>query len=371
MANTHGQISRIGIILQTNAEMPGFPGWCRDYLQKRTGVRSGQMGPVMAGGGSPPPVFLRNVKAGKNVKSRELIHTLGTYPNRASTRWRYQVDMEVNGESNVVFWKTITSPLNRASHRGPDQGAESAVVRIIGIRVVGVDGHWMDFEVNKLLDDYINGWKQYDRVHSGFVNWNAPIQSVRFQLSVSMGHEEYHDSGDGYTPPADYSASTPCAIGYDSAVPAGNVNVKHDVIREYRPTSEVFKQWPVVSSAAGNAIIEQYVDPVTMVVVDSKHTHTKGGGGDHNDYSYSHTTPVGSSGNWRQSCTSSWGGSVYSGGPLLYYSASDAGTVATATNAVTGQVINLTYNSNGSMVGKYVKFKDILPPGTWHMRMGG
>lgn len=371
MANRHGQISRVGIILQTSIEMPGFPGWCRDYLQKRVGVRSGQMGPAMTGGGTPPPRFLRNVKAGKSVKSRELIHTLGTYPGRSGTKWRYQVDMDVDGESNVIYWKTITSPVNRASHKGPDQGAESATVKILSIRIVGMDGSVSTYSANAVLDDYINGWRQYDHVHGSSINLGKPIRSVSFQLFISMGHEEYHDSGDGYTPPTDYAASTQCAIGYNSKVEAGTYDIRHDVIREYRPTSSVVQRWPVVSSAAGNAIIEQYVDPVKLVIASSRHTHTKTTGGDHSDLSYTHTTDTGSAGGWRQACSGYWMGSSYNGGARLSYTGNDAGKVATATNASTGQVINLSYDADGSVAGRVTYFNTVLPVGTWYMKMGG
>lgn len=243
--------------MQSAVDMPGFPGWCRSYLARRTGVGSGRMSPAMASGGTSAPRFLREVKAGKSVRSREFIRTMGTYPSRTNTRWRYQVSMPLDGEANAVNWKIVTSPVNRNSHKGPDQGARSALVRIESITVVAIDGATSQYNVNQLLDDYINGWRQYDHVWAGSINIGKPIRTVTMSVYVEMGSEQYHDSGDGYTPPTDYSAATQCAVGYKTWVPNSTIDVRHDVYREYRPTSDAFKQWSPASSVDGGAVVTQ------------------------------------------------------------------------------------------------------------------
>lgn len=385
MSNTHSQLSRIGLLMQAGKRTPGFPGWTRPWIKALTGNTSGKVSANIATAQQSIPRWMRTLTAGEEILSREFIHDLTRYPDWVELTHVYTVDFDIDGSDTVFSWKFAWSSLYRNSHRGYDRGGLPCKVTITGIHVTGTDGSTRTYDADRVLLEGKQfggtslGWRSGQV--GGTINYGKPIQTVNFIFTYYGGLEIYHDVGDGsqweQKPGISVGTDrTKVLLNYDTPLLNNHWNAPQskkvtDFYRRYRAQTTVpmvlvpYDQWP------GRATIERHVPPVKLTIVDSKHTHTKGGGGDHNDYSYSHTTPVGSSGNWRQICTSSWGGSVYSGGPLLYYSASDAGTVATATNAVTGQVINLTYDSNGSMVGKYVKFKDILPPGTWHMRMGG
>lgn len=382
MANWHSQISRIGLLMQAGRRAPGFPGWTRPWIKALSGNVSGKVSANIATAQQSIPRWMRTLTAGDEILSREFIHDLTRYPEWVELTHVYTVDFDIGGSDTVFSWKFAWSSLYRGSHKGYDQGAIPCKITITGIHVTGTDGSTRTYDAGRVLLEGKQfggtglGWRSQQV--GGTVNYGKPIQTVNFIFTYYGGREEYHDVGDGsereQKPGIKVGTDrTMALLNYDTPLLNDIRNTPQskkvtDFYRRYRtqvttPAVLVpYDQWP------GRATIVRYVPPVRLVITNQTHSHERNTGGDHSNYSYSHSSPVGSAGAWMQTCIDSWAGSRFTGRPNLRYYGPEAGTRVSARNVATGAVVNLTTNIN-SAPGRLLYFDGYLEAGTWELTL--
>lgn len=223
MSNTHGQMSRFGINLQAGKNLAAFPGWGSDFLASRTGNPAGWLGDTMSSAGAAPPRFAGDTPGGKMIISREFLHSLTNYPERAGQTYRYACDLEVGGGTTLVALTIWAASLARNSHKGLDQGARSGTVTIESLTLTYTDGTQQVFWPGQLVFDAMNGWVSSYYIHKwgNYVVGSKPVLRARLSVAVFMGWEEYHDA-DKWTPKGVIGHGV-YGVGYDYGQPAGSV----------------------------------------------------------------------------------------------------------------------------------------------------
>lgn len=223
MANTHGQISRLGICLQYGKQLLAFPGWGTDFVNSRTGNPAGWIGDVIGAANFPPPKWVGDTPGGKLITSREYLHSLTNYPGKANDIYRYACEVEVNGQSRSITLAVWAATLARDSHRGIDKGGKSGRVIIEAVTVTFTDGTTATSLVNSVLFDYINGWNERGKIwkYHNFLPYAKDILRARVSLRVEMGTEQFHD--DQFWTPAGVIGSGVFGVGYNFGIPDGSV----------------------------------------------------------------------------------------------------------------------------------------------------
>lgn len=382
MSNTHSQLSRIGLLMQAGRRAPGFPGWTRPWIKALTGNTSGKVSANIATAQQSIPRWMRTLTAGEEILSREFIHDLTRYPDWVELTHVYTVDFDIDGSDTVFSWKFAWSSLYRNSHRGYDRGGLPCKVTITGIHVTGTDGSTRTYEAGRVLLEGKQfggttiGWRSGQV--GGTINYGKPIQTVNFIFTYYGGREIYHDVGDGsqweQKPGITVGTDrTNALLNYDTPLLNNHWNAPQskkvtDFYRRYRTQTTTpavlvpYDQWP------GRATIERYVPPARLAIINQTHDHERNTGGDHSNYSYRHTSPVGSSESWNQICTDSWSGGRFSGGPTLIYYGAQTGTKVSARNVATGAVVNLNVTV-GSMPGRVLYFDGYLEAGSYELTL--
>lgn len=382
MSNWHSQLSRIGLLMQAGRRAPGFPGWTRPWIKALSGNTSGKVSANIATAQQSIPRWMRTLTSGEEILSREFIHDLTRYPEWVELTHVYTVDFDIDGSDSVFSWKFAWSSLYRNSHKGYDQGGLPCKVTITGIHVTGVDGTSRTYEAGRVLLEGKQfggtglGWRSGQV--GGTINYGKPIQTVNFIFTYYGGREEFHDVGDGsqweQKPGITVGTDrTNALLNYDTPLLNNHWNAPQskkvtDFYRRYRTQTTTpavlvpYDQWP------GRATIERYVPPARLAIINQTHTHSRGRGGDHADYSYRHTSPVGDSGEWKQVCTDTWSGSQYTGGPSLRYYGPQIGTKVSARNIVTGAVFNFNVAGN-STPGRLLIFDGYLEAGSYELTL--
>ena len=382
MANSHSQISRIGLLMQAGRRAPGFPGWTRPWIKALSGNESGKVSANIAIAQQSIPRWMRTLTAGDEILSREFIHDLTRYPGWAEITHVYTVDFDINGSDTVFSWKFAWSSLYRGSHRGYDQGGIPCKITITGIHVTGTDGSTRTYDADRVLLEGQQfggtglGWRSQQV--GGTVNYGKPIQTVNFIFTYYGGRESFHDIGDG----SEWEQKPGITVGTDRTMALLNYDTpllnNHrdapqtkkvtDFYRRYRtqvttPAVLVpYDQWP------GRATIVRYVPPVRLEITNQQHSHERNTGGDHSNYEYRHSSPVGSAGAWKQTCVDSWAGSRFTGKPSLRYYGPETGTRVSARNVATGAVVNINVGKY-STPGRLLVFDEYLEAGTWELTL--
>lgn len=380
MANTHSELSRIAVLMQTGKSAPGFPGWTRPWLQAVTGSQAGRIGVAANSVGQAAPLWMRSLKAGQEVLSREFTHDLTRYPGQANETWTYTIDFDINGEDSTFCWRVAWSSLYRDSHRGYDQGAEPVNLKIAGLTVTSMDGSVTTYLAERKI---MNG-KDWGGTAPGYrsgldggtIYHGKAIRSAVMVLTYYGGHGEYHDKTNTVHPDFDINSTVSLVnMQYRQDLLTNhwdNPQPKKvtDLYRRYRVQDTTpgiktpYSQWP------GRATITRPAQSMVLQLYSSSHTHLVGGqGGDHTGGGYTHTATAGSSGNvntkyWQQGC------GYRSTKKRLYYKGADAAATAVATNQQTGEVVNLTYYPPESSLGSYAAYNEVLGPGNWSIIMG-
>lgn len=223
MANTHGQISRLGICLQYGKSLLAFPGWGTDFVRSRAGNPAGWMGDVLGAANFPPPKWVGDTPGGKLITSREFLHSLTNYPGKANEVWRYACDLEVGGQSRSVAIALWAATLARDSHRGIDKGGKSGRVIVEAMTFTFTDASVINTLVNTVIFDTINGWNERGKIWkwSNFLAYPKDILRVRISLRVEMGTEQFHD--DKSWTPQGVIGNEVFGVGYNFGVPDGSV----------------------------------------------------------------------------------------------------------------------------------------------------
>lgn len=384
MANTHSELSRIAVLMQTGKSAPGFPGWTRPWLQAVTGSQAGRVGVAASGVGQAAPLWMRNLKAGQEVLAREFTHDLTRYPGQVDETWTYTIDFDINGEDSTFCWRVAWSTLYRASHRGYDQGAEPVNLSISGLTVTSMDGSVTTYLAGRKV---MNGkdWGGTSPGHrsgldGGTIYHGKPIRSAVMVLTYYGGHGQYHDTGDRseWTVAPDFDIN--------STVSLANMKYSQDLLTNHwdnpqpKKVTDLYRRYRIQDTTAGiktpyaqwpgNATITKPIVPMLLKIVTSYHSHTVGlDSADHGSHLYYHTAGEGKVTSGERSWTFSCGFNVYGDRRRLVYYGPDAGPNATARNVSTGQLITLSYSGAGSSPGYHCRFNDILADGTWEMRM--
>ena len=382
MSNWHSQLSRIGLLMQAGRRAPGFPGWTRPWIKALSGNTSGKVSANIATAQQSIPRWMRTLTSGEEILSREFIHDLTRYPDWVELTHVYTVDFDIDGSDSVFSWKFAWSSLYRNSHKGYDRGGLPCKVTITGIHVTGVDGSTRTYDAGRVLLEGKQfggtglGWRSGQV--GGTINYGKPIQTVNFIFTYYGGREEYHDVGDGsqweQKPGITVGTDrTNVLLNYDTPLLNNHWNAPQskkvtDFYRRYRTQTTTpavlipYDQWP------GRATIERYVPPASLAIINQTHLHSRSRGGDHGDYSYRHTSPVGSSESWKQVCTDTWSGTQYTDGPSLRYYGPQIGTKVSARNIVTGAVVNLNLAGN-STPGRLLIFDGYLEAGSYELTL--